>query len=50
MTKAQRNGWIIEHIRILYEDEIRLERYNLSKGIDNDDARQSAFLKLRKSR
>lgn len=48
MTKAQKNAWIVEHIRILYEDEIRLERYHERKGISNHCARESAFLKLQK--
>ncbi len=39
MTKAQKNAWIVEHIRILYEDEIRPERYHERKGISNHCAR-----------
>ncbi len=48
MTKAQKNAWIVESLRILYEDEIRLEHFNGSKGVSNHSARESAFLKLRK--
>ena len=40
--EGEKNAWIVEHIRILSEGEIRLERFHKRKGISNHSARDKA--------